>query len=94
MKKWIALVLLLAMACGLLAGCGNKEPITAEQAWQIAAEDLGITAEQAGTPHVHEITYQNKPAYQVSITADGTSWLFAISQTGKILHKGQGSHSH
>lgn len=92
MKKWIAILLLIGILCGLLAGCGKK--ITAEEAWQIAAADLGITAEQAGTPHVHEITYKNKPAYEISITADGTSWLYAVSQTGKILHKSIGVHSH
>ena len=94
MKKWIAIALLACILCGLLAGCGKKDPITADQAWQIAAEDLGITTDQAGTPHVHEITYKNKPAYEISITADGTSWLYAISETGKILHKSEGGHNH
>ena len=92
MKKWIALFLLAAMVCGMLAGCGKK--ITADEAWQIVLEDLGAAANLAEAPHVHEATYEDKPCFNIFVTVDGMTLQYIISESGKILHNGPGEHSH
>ncbi len=92
MKKWIAFLLLACIACSLLAGCGAK--ITAEEAYQIVLNDLGDLAEQAENPHIHTATYQNKPCFNIFVTVNGMSLNYVISETGSILHKGPGEHSH
>jgi len=92
MKKWIALLLLAAILCGMLAGCGKK--ITAEEAYQIVLDDLGAAASLAESPHVHEATYEDKPCFNIFVTVDGLSLQYIVSESGKILHKGPGEHSH
>ena len=92
MKKWIALLLLAAILCGMLAGCGKK--ITADEAYQIVLEDLGAAASLAESPHVHEATYEDKPCFNIFVTVDGMTLQYIISESGKILHKGPGEHSH
>ena len=93
MKKWIAILLLVGTLCGLLAGCG-KEEITAEAAYQVVLEDLGVLANQATSPHIHEGTYENKPCYNIYVTVNGLSLQYVVSKTGKILYEGIGEHSH
>lgn len=93
MKKWIALLLLGCLLCGMLSGCGKK--ITAEEAYQIVLEDLGETlAATAEAPHIHTGTYEDKPCFNIFVTVNGMSLQYIISETGKILHKGPGEHSH
>ena len=93
MKKWIALALAACLLCSLLSGCGKK--ITAEEAYQIVLDDLGETlAATAESPHVHEATYENKPCFNIFVTVNGVSMNYIVSETGKILHKGAGEHSH
>ena len=93
MKKWIALLLTVCLLCGVLAGCNKK--ITAEEAYQIVLDDLGETlAATATSPHIHEATYDNKPCFNIFVTVNGVSLNYVISETGKILHKGPGEHSH
>ena len=92
MKQWIALFLLAAILCGMLAGCGKK--ITAEEAYQIVLDDLGAAASLAESPHVHEATYEDKPCFNIFVTVDGMTLQYIISESGKILHKGPGEHSH
>ena len=93
MKKWIALLLLACLVCSLLAGCGKK--ITAEEAYQIVLEDLGETlAATAETPHIHEGTFEGAACYNIFVTVNGLSMNYVVSQTGKLLHKGPGEHSH
>ena len=92
MKKWIAILLLIGIVCGLLAGC--KKNITAEEAYQIVLEDMGVLAESAESPHIHEGTYEDKPCFNIFVTANGQSLQYIVSLTGKILYKGLGEHSH
>lgn len=92
MKKWITILLLAALLCGMLAGCGKK--ITAEEAWQIVLDDLGAAASLAESPHVHEATYENKPCFNIFVEVNGLSLQYIVSENGKILHKGPGEHSH
>ena len=92
MKKWIAMLLLATILCGMLAGCGKK--VTAEEAWKIVVEDLGAAAEMAEAPHIHEATHEDKPCFNIFVTVNGVSLQYIVSENGKILHKGPGQHSH
>ena len=93
MKKWIALLLMACLLCSMLAGCGKK--ITSEEAYQIVLDDLGKTlAATAESPHIHTGTYEDKPCFNIFVTVNGMSMQYIISETGKILHKGAGEHSH
>ena len=92
MKKWIAMLLLAALLCSMLAGCGKT--ITADEAYQIVLKDLGPSATLAEAPHIHEATYDNQPCFNIYITVSGVSLNYVISETGKILHKGPGEHAH
>lgn len=93
MKKVIALLLTACLLCGLLAACGKE--ITAEEAYQVVLDDLGETlAATAETPHIHEATYEGKPCFNIFVTVNGMSMQYIVSQSGKILHKGPGEHSH
>ena len=93
MKKWIALAVLACLLCSMLAGCGKK--ITAEEAYQIVLDDLGETlAATAESPHIHTDTFEDKPCFNIFVTVNGMSMQYMISETGKILHKGAGEHSH
>jgi len=93
MKKWIALFLMACLLCSMLAGCGKK--VTAEEAYQVVLDDLGeILAATAQTPHIHEGTFEGEPCFNIFVTVNGISLNYVISETGKILHKGPGEHSH
>lgn len=93
MKKVIALLLTACLLCGMLAACGKE--ITAEEAYQVVLDDLGETlAATAETPHIHEATYEGKPCFNIFVTVNGMSMQYIVSQSGKILHKGPGEHSH
>ena len=94
MKKWIAIFLLVGILCGMLAGC--KKNITADEAYQIVLKDMGVLAENAEAPHIHEGTYEDKPCYNIFITVgNGETLQYVVSTTGKILYKGIGeAHSH
>ncbi len=92
MKKWIAILLLAGVLCGMLAGC--TENLSAEGAYQVVLEDLGAAAEMAANPHIHEGTYNDKPCFNIFVEVNGVSLQYIVSPSGKILHKGPGEHSH
>ena len=93
MKKWIALLLMACLLCSMLVGCSKK--ITSEEAYQIVLDDLGeALAATATSPHIHEATYNNKPCFNIFVTVNGVSLNYVISETGDIIHKGPGEHSH
>ena len=72
----------------------NNGVITSDEAFEVVLNDLGITEQDAGTPHIHEGTYENQPCYNVYVTVNGESLSYVVSTTGEILHKGEGEHSH
>ena len=92
MKKWIAFLLTACLLCSLLAGCGKK--IDEIEAYDIVLADLGESAALAESPHIHNATYDNKPCFNIYVTVNGVSLNYVISQTGEILYKGAGEHSH
>ena len=91
-KKIIAMLLLACLLCSMLAGCKSK--ITAEEALQIVMDDLGDAAALASSTHVHNGTHDGKPCFNIYVTVDGLPMAYIVSETGKILSKGPGSHSH
>ena len=79
----------------LLGTCQkNDEAITSNEAFEIVLEDLGLTSQEADSPHIHEGTYEGQPCYNIYVTANGKSLTYVVSTTGEILHKGEGEHSH
>lgn len=98
-KTTILFLALLALACIIsiiVAVCIDKpkEEITSEKALEIVLDDLGLTSDQVGEPHIHEGTYENQDCYNIYIEANGKSLSYVVSTTGEILHKGEGGHSH
>ena len=72
----------------------NDKTITSDEAYKIVLKDLGLTADQVGSPHIHEGTYKNKPCYNIYVTVNGKSLTYVVSTKGEILYKGEGGHSH
>ena len=93
-KRWISVVVLLCLFCGVMCACQPKEEIDAEQAVAVVMEDLGDLAQYAGSPHVHTGTYDNEGCYNVYVTVNNDSWVYVISLCGEIIFKGPSSHSH
>lgn len=89
----LALIIVLCLVGLLVLTCNNKS-ISSDEAFEIVLEDLGLTKQEAGSPHIHEGTYQNHSCYNVYITVNGESLVYAVSTTGEILHKGESTHSH
>ena len=93
LKKTVVLLLIVCLMGTLLCACGGKK-ITAQEAYQIVLDDLGAAASKASAPHIHEGTYQGKACFNIFITVDGLDLAYVISDTGAILQKGPGGHSH
>ena len=95
MKK---ILILMAVLCALLAGCGNQEPIktplTTADAVQIVLDDLDMDISEAN-PHVHEGNFQDNECYYVYVTVDGENMFYAVHKfTGQILNIAKSDHSH
>lgn len=95
-KRLFALLALVCVVFCLLAGCGEKKEtvITQDEAFAIVLADLGIDAEDAGSPHFHIGTHDGLVCYNFYLTVDGESLSYTISTSGEILEKGHGTHSH
>ena len=91
-KKIIAMVLMACLLCSMLAGCKSK--ITSDQALQIVMDDLGDASSMVSSTHVHNGTHDGKPCFNIYVTVNGVSLAYVVSETGKILSKGAGDHSH
>ena len=89
----IALVCVICLVAVIVLTCNNGV-ITSDEAFEVVLNDLGITEQDVGTPHIHEGTYENQPCYNVYVTVNGESLSYVVSTTGEILHKGEGEHSH
>lgn len=93
-KRIIAILLLVTLVGGILAACEEKDPITANQAAQLVAKDLGTTVDKL-SPHVHEGENKGQACYYVYVTHNGESLVYVINvNTGEIVSKGRSQHSH
>ncbi len=86
-RKWIVLVLLLAVAfaaCGCAAG--GKSKIGKESAIRIALEDAGLTAAETVDMEVELDKDSFKAWYEVSFESGSTEYEYKIeAHTGEIL---------
>ena len=71
MKKWIAILLTLALSVGLLGGCGSSESSTAPAEEEAASGDVSASSTESGMP----LTTDMK---NMSIATAGTSGTFYI----------------
>jgi len=95
MKKLIAFVLVLTMALGLFAACGNKV-LTQEEALKVVAKDLDVNVKELANAHIH-IASGDVPAYSIYVTVDGVNYDYLIAANGgEILHGEvvEEAHSH
>ena len=93
-KRLFSILTLVCLVCSLLCACEKKEEITESQAASIVLEQLGVSAEDVGTPHVHKGTHNNEDCYNVYVTVDGESLVYIVSVYGEVLAMGPGGHSH
>ena len=89
MKRWIAMLLILAL---VLVGCTEKSgPLTAEDAQKIALDHAGV--KNAENVHTHVVSGEEHPCYNIHLTIEGVSYEYLIDAiTGEILSHGQGGH--
>lgn len=92
MKKIIAFVLVLTLALGLLAGCGNKV-ISQEQALKIVAKDLGVSVDDLSSAHIH-IASGSIPGYSIYVTVDGHNYDYLVAASGEIVSHSEVEQSH
>ena len=91
-KRIIAVVLILCLGCCVFAACGKV--LTTDEVYQVVLDDLGVAKENAGSPHIHEGTFNGVQCYNVYVTVEGVQYQYVVSLAGTILSKGTGSHSH
>lgn len=88
MKKVFAMILVLIMVFGVLAGCGKSFLDTAD-AEKVALQDMGIKAKDADSIHTHGSESENGPVYSVHVEYDGQTYEYIIQAIdGKILSSG------
>lgn len=97
-KKWTVMLVILALAVTMFAGCGDKnETITIEKAQQIVAEKLaedGVNTEGVSM-HSHVTTYEGEACYGIYVTVSGKTHEYIIhGTTGEILAITESEHSH
>ena len=79
-KRLIAFTLILVLALGLFTACGKKSgAVTTEQALAAAFADAGVSAAEAGEPHVHLTEKNGVPCYSIHFTANGQEYSILIS---------------
>ncbi len=93
-KRIIAAVLLVVFALSIMAGCSKKqEVVTQEQAQTIAMEAVGVTADQVTNAHIHVVTEDGIPCYNVHLsTTDGEFSALIHAGTGEVLDTGSGAN--
>lgn len=85
-KRIFALFMIAAVLLGLLAACGEKDPITQEQAQKIALEHAGLTKKDVSDVHTHIVEEAGIPCYSIHITTDAGDFSVVINaSTGEVL---------
>ena len=89
MKRWIAMLLILAL---VLVGCADKDgPLTPEEAQQIVLDHAGVKS--AESIHTHVVSDREHPCYSIHLTIEGVSYEYLVDAiTGEILSHGLGGH--
>ena len=92
-KRLIAILLILCVVCGTFVACAGNKQITAQKAQKIALKDMGAVPSLSQV-HTHESETENGIYYSVSITYGNQSMTYVISNTGEIVSKTEGAHTH
>lgn len=90
-KSVIAMILLVAVVLGAMAGC-SKKGITAEEAQEIVIEHLGAHKRQVSDMHVHiEENDEGVVCYNIHITVKDVTYTCLVhSITGEVLSVEEG----
>ena len=93
-KRFVTILVLLAMVLSVFAACDTNKAITGEEAEQIVMEHAGVTESQVSDIHTHVTTNDEGVAcYSIHITINGTSYEYLVhGMTGEILSYGEGGH--
>ena len=94
-KRIVVLLILAALGLCLFAACTQESNVvTQEKAIQIALQDAGCEAKDVTGLHVHTITQDKAPAYQIHFSHGEDDFTYVIhGLTGQILSKsGQIQH--
>ena len=88
-KRIFALVMLAALGLCLFAACAEESSVvTEDKAIQIALADAGCEAKNVSGLHVHTITHDKVPAYQIHFSYGDDDFTYVISGLdGRILSK-------
>jgi len=88
-KRMFALAVLAAMVLCLFAACAEEPSVvTEDRAIQIALTDAGCEAKNVTGLHVHTITQDKVPAYQIHFSHNGDDFTYVINGlNGQILSK-------
>ena len=88
-KRIISVILLAVLALCLFAACSEESSVvTEDKAIQIALEDAGCEAKNVTGLHVHTITQDKVPAYQIHFSHNGNDFTYVINGlNGQILSK-------
>lgn len=92
-KRLILTFVAVCLICCTLVACGEPA-ITAQEAYQVVLNDLGDSAANAQSPHVHEGEYNGKDCYTIYITVGEENLVYSVSFSGEILNKAHGSSGH
>ena len=97
MKRFFAFFLALILVAALAAACGKKpDVLTAEDALEIALEQLDAEKSEVSDLHAHVITADGDPAFSISFAYEGEDYIYTIhANTGEILSVTKGQpHQH
>lgn len=91
-KRIIALALALCLVCAVFVGCAKN--LTANEAFQVVLDDMGISANQAGHPHIHEGMFETTPCYNIYVTVGETNWYYIVTTKGEIVNVAEMEEGH
>ena len=88
-KRIITLALVAVLGLCLFAACAQASSVvTEDKAIQIALKDAGCEAKNVAGLHVHTITHEKVPAFQIHFSHGEDDFTYVISGlTGEILSK-------
>ena len=85
-KRIFAILTIVLILVGLLAGCGKKGPVTQQEAQKIALDHAGLKASDVSDVHVHIVEEQGIPCYSIHITTDSGDFSVVINaSTGEVM---------
>ena len=86
-KKLISMILLAAIALGLLMGCDSQDKALLEdEAYAIVYEHAGVDKTAVIDPHLHVLVEDGIAVYNIHFTANNISYDYTInSRTGEII---------